>query len=216
MKRTNETDLSNDELILFDVLFNYNVPINALKNGVEFSLNFNCQSHNLDVNELRDTIERFVSKGQMKFKLCVMPKDKQIVTFVCLTENGGNIWEKEHLPIWESYVRDSSSHCNGFWELSIFSPTMETAMGFLEIAQECNLYELMDNNDIIINEIRGKDTDLLIPWKYFDRLYELKSRLAEKKKLGNSKETDWDHYNSNIMWWRDVDELQLLKDKTSI
>ncbi len=216
IKRTNKTELSDDELIIFDVLFDCNAPVNALKKGEEFSWHFNYPSHDLDEGELKDTIERFVSNGLMRLKLTVFPKNNQIVSFVGLTEKGGKLWEKERLPIWEKYVFDSSSDCKGFWELSIFSLTLEAARDFLVIAQECKLYELMDPNDLKISELKGKDAEDLIPWKIFDKLYEIKSRLSERIGTENSPETDWEHYQLKSMWWRDVEELQMLQNKISI
>jgi hypothetical protein len=215
LKRTNKTNLSDNELILFDVLFDSNVPINALVGGEEFSLRFNYPSHDLDVNQLKDTIEKFVRDGSMKYGLAVIPRDERIVTYVGLTKRGGALWENERLPIWERYVSDSSSDFNGFWELSIFSPNLEAAKEFLEAAKSCNLYELHDPTEILINNIEGKENDL-IPWKNFKRMFELKSRLSERIEFESSCTTEWNLYHSQINWWRNVKELDLLKNKIGI
>jgi hypothetical protein len=92
LNRTNKTFLTNDELIIFDLMFDIDVPINFLKSGEDFSLMFNYQSHSLNTNEVKDTIEKFVKDDLMRLKLGVMPKDNQIVTIVGLTEKGGNLW----------------------------------------------------------------------------------------------------------------------------
>ena len=134
MNRTNETDLSDDELIIFDVLFDGNVPINSLKSGEDFSLGFNCDSHRLNSIELKQFIEKSVSNGNLQYSLGLIPHNStgNIITYVGLTEKGGSLWEKERKPIWENYIFDSSSDENGYWELSIFSPTLEIAKQIFE------------------------------------------------------------------------------------
>ena len=216
LKRNNNTSLSDDELIIFDVLFDTFAPINFLKCGDDFELMFNHPSHSLDVNRLKDTIERFVKNNLMRFKLNVFPKDDQIVTFIGLTEKGGDLWEKERLPIWDKFISDSSYDYKGFWELSVSSPSLETAKKFIKIAQECKLYELMNPNDIEVDELRGSDLRDLIPWKTFDKIYEIKSRLSDNDSTENGPETDWKLYRLKSLWWRDADELQRLHEKINI
>ena len=216
LKRKNKTSLTDDELIIFDVLFDTFVPINFLKCGEEFSLIFNYPSHSLDVNKLKDTIDRFVRNGLMRFKLNVMPKDDKIVTFIGLTENGGDLWEKERLPIWDKFVSDSSYNFKGFWELSVSSPSLETAKAFINIAQECNLYELKDPNDIEVDEIKGIYLKEFMPWKSFNKVYKLKALLLDNDESENSPETDWELYSKKSIWWRDADELQRLHEKLGI
>jgi len=216
IRRSNETDLSDDQLIIFDVLFDSYCTVNSLKKGGGFSSRFNCASHAIDINELKDTLERLVTDGFMRFKLDVSGRNKQIVTYVGLTEKGGNLWEKERLPIWGKYVIDSSYHYKGFWELSIVSPTLEVAKDFIEIAQECKMYELMDPNDLTIAEIQGDETESLIPWKQFDKWYEITSHLSDKTESVNFHQVNWALYESKLMWWRDVKELQTLTNKISL
>ena len=216
IKRNNNTSLTDDELVIFDVLFDTFVPLNFLRCGEDFSLIFNYPSHSLDVNKLKDTIQRFVRNGLMKFKLNVIPKDEQIVTFIGLTKNGGELWEKERLPIWDKFVSDSSYNYKGYWELSISSPSLETATVFITIAQECKLYELINPNDIEVDEIKGSDLEDFLPWKAFDKVYELKARLLDNDETENSSETDWELYRQKSIWWRDADELHRLHEKLSI
>ena len=194
LKRTNKTSLTDDELIIFDVMFDIDVPINFLKSGEDFSLMFNYQSHSLNTNDLKDAIEKLVKDDLMRLKLGVIPKDNKIVTLVGLTENGGSLWEMERLPIWERFVSDSSYDYKGYWELSISSPTIDAAKGFLRVAQECNLYELIDPNDVKIFELQGKDAEDLIPWKAFNKVYEVKSRLSDQNDAEICSKTDWELY----------------------
>ncbi len=216
LMRTSETYLSDDELIIFDVLFDSEIPINALKAGEDFSLRFNYPSHDLNVDELIDTIDKLVSIGLIRLNLSVTPKNKQIITFVGLTEKGGNLWEQERSPIWGKYVIDSCSDERGYWELSVYSTTLEIAKEFIEVSHECHLHELMDKNKIEIQQIEGKDADYLSPWKVFNKLYRIKAQLSEKDGTEHSIETNWGLYKKKMKWWGDVKELQTLKNTLGI
>ncbi len=207
-KRTNQTDLTDDELILFDVLFDSVVPINALKSGEEFLSEFNCPGHDLDAAELKAAIEKFVGIGVMRLNSIPVPKTGQRVASVGLTEKGGLLWERERAPIWEKYVSDCSSDETGFWELSVYSPSLEIAREFVEASHECHLYELKNPGDLKILGIDDKKRGNLIPWKTFDKLYKISSRLSDAMHTENSPPTDWETYREKMKWWRNVEELQ--------
>jgi len=213
IKRSHATELSDDELILFDVLFDSYTSVNSLKKEDEFSLRFNYKSHAMNANELKDTIERFVANGLMRFKLCVHGRNNEIVTYVGLTEKGGKLWEMERLPIWDKFVTDSSYDYNGFCELAIISPNLQVAKDFIKIAQECKLYELSDPIDLEIEELQKEETKEIIPWKTFDKLYKITSRLSDRTGRESPQDTNWVLYETKLMWWRTVDELQMLKHK---
>ncbi len=216
LKRTNETYLSDDELIIFDLLFDTNDTVNSLIGGKDFELHHNYQSHNLNVIQLKDTFDKFVNDGLMRLKLVVPGKIEKILTYVGLTEKGGVLWEKERCPLWEKFVADISSEEKDYWELSIYSPTLEAAKEFIEISHECHLYDLEDKNKIEIQQIEGKDIDYLIPWKVFNKLYRIKAQLSERHGTEKSIETDWELYEKKMKWWRDVNELQNLQNTLSI
>ncbi len=210
--RTNQTELSDDELIIFDLLFDSYQSVNSLKKGDNVTIGLNYPiSHQIETTELISVVETFVDMGLMKFKLGFIPEQNQIYPRVGLTEKGGNLWEKERLPDWEKYVADSSSDENGFWELSISSPSLKTAKHFMLVVQECKLYELSDPRKFEILENQVKETEPLIPWKTFGTVYEIKSRLSERMGSGNRPLTDWKLYQKKARCWRTVKELQISK-----
>ena len=213
LERTNKTNLSEDELIIFDVLFASNVPIVALKGGDDFSLIFNYCSHNLDIDELVDTINSFVSREFVHLELTAIKRTKRIITFVGLTEKGGKLWEEERGPDWEKYVIDSSSDENGVWELTISSPSLETAKDFIITSHECKLYELKDPNNFSIQEMNGRESNRIVPWKAFNRYFQIKTKLSEKISVKEKSRIKWDIYNRRMRWWRNVEELKIIKKK---
>lgn len=208
-----KADLSADELILLDVLFDKNVPINRLIKGENFLLSFNCSSHNLDLQELMKVIEKFVNNGLMKLTINAFPGKNQFETYIGLTEKGGLLWEQERLPIWVKYVCESTLYNNGFCELSVYSPSLKTAKDFIEISQECNLYEFLSSNDFKISEVQKKEAANIIPWKNFDQLFKITSQLSTRMDSEKGLDTDWDLYKVKMKFWRNVEELQIVQNR---
>ncbi|MEX0702609.1 MAG: hypothetical protein WD069_10985 [Planctomycetales bacterium] len=63
-RRTNATTLTDDELLLLDVLFDGGAPSRLLRRE-SFAVQWNRESHDLDDDRLRETLQRFVDSGRL-------------------------------------------------------------------------------------------------------------------------------------------------------
>jgi hypothetical protein len=212
LKRTYTTSLTDDELILFDALFSGGRQFDCLKQGEDFEEIHNFPySHHLNDLELQETITRFLSQGLMMTWNERFPALGSI-RFIGLTEKGGVLWEKERTPDWNLYCEDSSGDENGYWELSVSSPSLETAELFLKTARECGLYTCRIPDELRYNTREGTE---LIDWKTFPAIHEITVRLAERDEdncLVPPYEASlphidgWNYYEQHRQWWRTINE----------
>ena len=61
-KRTHATLLTDDELILLDVMFDCSAPLRMLRQSMLLD-HWNRDPHNLDDHQLRDTMDQFCEAG---------------------------------------------------------------------------------------------------------------------------------------------------------
>src|SRR3954469_12587919 len=86
--RSHVTDLSENELLLLDVLFSCNSSFECLSHE-NFKERWNCRSHNLDDTELHSTLHRLCDRG-------ILDTDRHAgVPYFRMTENGGHLWSLE-------------------------------------------------------------------------------------------------------------------------
>ena len=84
---------------------------------------------------------------------------------------------------------------------------------FINVAQKINFFELEEYSDITY---KIKEKKYLIPWKRFSEIYvatftgEASEEYQELWQV-----VDWDFYNRNLGWWRNVNELILLKNSNA-
>jgi len=64
VSRTFATSLTDDEIILLDVMFSGGAPFRLLRRE-NLNSQWNRRSHNLTDEQLRDTLQRFVKSGVM-------------------------------------------------------------------------------------------------------------------------------------------------------
>ncbi len=213
LKRSFHTNLTDDEVIIFDVLFDRSVPLRNLEGGKDFQYFFNYPSHSLKIGQLADVLNRSIKEGFMKTNIIAYEKLKKLSVYIELTEKGGEIWENERTPDWEFYIidyrdRDETNNCE---ELFLYSSSLEIAEKFLDTAHKCKLYEMKDPENKSISIIDGKNLKH-IPWKFFPQLYEIKTELSEREYINGNPGIDWDRYRRECEWWRDVTELVKLKN----
>ncbi|MEM9942277.1 MAG: hypothetical protein AAF939_11985 [Planctomycetota bacterium] len=106
-KRTGDSSLSDDELLLFDMLFDSNASVAQLSSSV-YPIHMNCKhNHSLDDGELSNTIDSLLSRQLIR---SVGNSAKSQCTIYSLTESGGLLWERERQPNWSQYVNTSIRH----------------------------------------------------------------------------------------------------------
>jgi len=99
--RTHSTDLSNDELLILDLLFDLHTTAPMLRR-CNIVPQFNSEPHGLSDTELRITLDRFMRDGITTFT----DHEWNGHRYIALTEHGGQLWEQERCPIWNRYCTD--------------------------------------------------------------------------------------------------------------
>jgi hypothetical protein len=190
--RTNATELSSDELLLFDFMFASAAPSRMMR-AESYPQHMNVDyTHGLADDELPDVLRHLIDRG-----LCRAAPEFQ--HHFGLTEAGGLLWEHERLPDWDLYVRDSAAFLEDNVDLlSILSPNRSTAETFLAAAIECGIWIPLDET---FQE--GRPDHELIPWKTFPRVWCLQVRVPSEPPL----RSDWAAMERRRQWWRSVGDM---------
>jgi hypothetical protein len=210
LHRTNETFLTDDELILFDAMFDCNPHLPLLRQDI-FSDVFNKPyCHNFDDKELEEVIVKFCKTEY--FHRYLIHAGKREIECVGLTEKGGELWEKERHPQWEFFCVEQwdmgySNHRN---ELSIYSLSAEVTQDFLAIARECKLYHLREPMTTSITTLNDYD---LVPWKKFNQVY-CRTVVWQDEEPEAWIPINWEHYQKKRYWWRMIEELNALPNES--
>jgi hypothetical protein len=201
--RTFCTSLSNDELILFDALFDVWDTLESLlpKNFVTaFNLPY---THGLDAGGVRTTIERLIERGLIQSRAERTPSTE--ITWLALTAAGGELWTLEREPAWDRFCDDASWPADpddGSWLMRIRSPSLETARAAMRTGIRCGLHAVTAQH---ITEATTEEA--LIPWRRFPIVYELRAPLATPAPV----DVDWARYERERRWWRTLSELASLE-----
>jgi hypothetical protein len=204
LKRTNETDLTEDELLILDALFEANNTYKSLRKKNYALYNNLPYSHNLDDRELRYSIKSLLQRGIIfsKTEACT---DRKTESYG-LTNKGGNLWERERKPMWDSYCIDSSypvdyENISDEWILEVGSPCLETAKAFLHTAWKMHLF-CFNVDDV---NIKFYESYIPFTWeKNFSSWYILSVTTKEQDPPVS---INWELYDISRRWWRSIPEM---------
>ena len=197
LKRTNKTSLSDEELLILDVLFDARDTFEALLKENYGSWHNLPYTHGLETSLLRELIDKLVRNGTMK---SYASRDR---LFYGLTESGGKLWEVERAPDWERYCIESSTvDEDGNWTLSVESPAITTARAFLDCAKDCSLYRFNPDDLATSTDVDGKIS--IVEWRVFPAVYSIS---VQTYPLPEMNTVDWNEYESKRIWWRGLIEL---------
>ena len=129
--RTHTTNLTDDELLLLDVMFNVAV-IPPMLRQCNFTPQFNLPSHAINDASLDLTLSRFIEDGIIQ----TLGDRFRGHQYISLTEQGGELWSSERCPVWERYcsTRETGSIKNKSF-ISITAVTSEIRDDFLRDVQ---------------------------------------------------------------------------------
>ena len=194
-------------MILFDILFDGNLPIDTLIDGDDFVDSFNYYPHSLNRDEFINTINVLIENGYLKCRIEDSIRSKRIIITLGMTELGGNLWEKERLPIWDNFIFDLIDHKEDEGiQITLYSPSIDTIRSYIEVSTECNLYELRHIIKIVENKMNG-DYFCLIPWKHFTQIYEVVIFMNQRGIKNHQTDVDWQYFAKHKYWWKDVNDL---------
>jgi hypothetical protein len=203
--RTRTTTLTDDQLLLFDFMFDSWVPFRALRRKL-YSLSLNvAYSHSLDDHQLAATLKELQSNSFVRMRESEDVREGAIIPFYTLTEIGGQLWEAERQPIWDAYCTEWGEE-DGV--VSVWALVLATAEAFLETAEQCLLYDCdLNQRTAIVHQPAEYNPGVsLIPWKVFPQAYELRAPLRTEKHW-----PDWLLYEQQRTWWHNVTDLVTLR-----
>ena len=199
LRRTHVTPLSDDELILLNVMFDCAVPLRMLQQSV-FTDHWNRPSHKLNDDQLCDTMNRFCEANSLASEPDTW-RDETCL-YYSFTPHGGELWEAERTPVWDRYAMDQyggRTDSSGRQTLLIRALSATIRDDLWRISGEVGMW----SSDIGRVRFWQISRHVLIPWKTFPRIY-----VAVGKIRDECRRCDLSLYESRRTWWRDVEELQ--------
>lgn len=199
LKRTNKTNLTDEELLILDVLFDAGDTFESLQKENYASWHNLPYSHHLEAGRLRDLINKLLHNGMLK----AYTMDQSNKVFYALTEAGGKQWEVERAPDWERYCMDSSKEDeNSNWIVFIESPSSTTAKAFVDWVMSCHFYEFKQEEMKTITLIDEKLSTVY--WRTFPTVCSISAATYASPEINK---VDWAEYESKRTWWRSLTEL---------
>ena len=203
--RSHATSLSDDELLILDVMFRHGVTITMLRR-CNFVSQFAAESHSLDDDALQDTLQRLVQNDVIE------RSDDQSCghCYYDMTRRGGELWSAERCPIWERYCTDSyPMNIRGRTLVTVKAVSAEIRDDFLRIWPE---------NSARCRHALIRDVGL-IHWYPFEQLHVGFAAYSEDRcperpsheelELWQEKRLHhWRRVEEERTWWRSVAELQ--------
>lgn len=189
--RTHKTHRSDDELVVFDVLFRHGDELTMLV-GDEFDEVHNLQHrHSLDLAALREAVAKNVAAGYLW-------TDTQDGGMYCyLTAAGGQLWELERDVPWERYCE--ASYC---WSTEtderafvIRSPSPDVILAYLGYVPNGETAPAL--------KIVDQAEEPLIYWRRFPEVYEFR-RSSRNPGIAVK---HWLKDRPPQTWWTSLNEL---------
>jgi hypothetical protein len=208
--RTHTTNLTDDELLLLDVMFNV-VVIPPMLRQCNFTPQFNLSSHSINDASLDLTLSRFSEDGIIQ----TLGDRFRGHQYISLTKLGGELWSSERCPVWEWYcsTRETGSIPDKSF-ISIMAVTSEIRDDFLRIS-------FPDPIRVKRSEIRDSG---LISWESFNRLHVGIACLHEPQEIPPEQIEQWHRSRHDHMimvdeertWWRTARELHKFTNRPGI
>jgi len=207
LARTGKTDLSDDELIICDSLWEYEhtMPLKLIYRDIFPDIVNIPYSHSIPDDRLEEALDALVARGVLSTETVIMTTRRNIAPYphrvFGLTSLGGNVWELERSPDWQLYVHEECDDSDGNCCLiSCLSPT---------IGQQFISARFGLNADEVFHEVLGRAP--LVPWKEFASVHRFRVPFDPET---DGVEIDWEAYERNRVWWSGTNEL--LRDRSEV
>lgn len=203
--RTSKTSLTDDELLILDVIFDGGAKPSMLRQR-NFVEQWNSQSHSLTDDQLKSTIKQWLNDGVLE----AHPNDRG--RYVAMTPAGGELWASERRPIWERY-------CTERYPATIRGRVIMSVTAVASTVRD-DFLQLWPQNRPRIRRANIRDPGL-IDWHRFDEIHvglasydnQPDSMSLAKFNLWLVHHQEWiARVESERTWWRSVGELQKFAD----
>lgn len=200
--RTHLTDLTDDELLIVDVMFECDVTYPMLRK-CNMGPHFNAQPHTLDDEALKSTLVDFRRRG-ITDNCDGMFHGQQ---YISITPKGGELWAAERQPKWERYCTESyPATIRGRTIMSVKCTTCSVRDDFLRLWPE---YPARTRK-ATINDIG------LVHWRGFGKLFVGLASYSQPRRWSLDEFNEWlprhlayiELVENERSWWRTVGELQ--------
>lgn len=199
--RTGKTWLTDDQLILLDVLFDKSTSLRLLRRE-SFMEQWNLEyTHALDDAALECNIRWLCEHGILE------PEHDGGRTRLQMTRDGGELWSQERCPVWERYcIERYTTTARGRTLMSVMAVSAKVRDDFLDMWPQ---YPARRRTAVITDRP-------LIEWHPFARIYVGVATYKEPRQWAPAEYTIWaeQHRQHWAMlerersWWRCVPELQ--------
>ncbi len=194
--RSSRTDLTLDQLLLFDLLFQHRCLEHQLRRdqyAIHMNINYN---HSLDDDALHDALLALEERGDAT--QLQLERGAQWA----LTPAGGLKWELERNPDWSTYCAASVRHSTNRAVYSVVSPSELAARDFWSAARSSRLWP----DDLPNGRYRVITQHEMIYWRSFPELHVL-AAVGRDTLVSKPHIIDWDRYESRRTWWCGLSEL---------
>ncbi len=200
-KRSYETDLSDDDLILLDAILVGNFFVEDL-----FRANFKETTdfdycHTLSDEAVIKTIDTFAMR-----KFVILRRNTDNKFSIALNDAGMKVWDDERHPDWDAYCNhqmaiDVDEDGNEIWSVTAYSPSLELVDEFMDAAIECHLLFDVQRDQKKVEHL----TDVIWwGWVEFPNFYHVTFPCGP---IDEEVEVNWDLYEKHRTWWSDPMEL---------
>lgn len=203
LRRTHATSLTDDELTLFDVLFDCCAGLRLLRRDAIWGTFL--RRHSLDDEQLDEALRQFVAAGWMTSR----PFPKRFGPNFELTPEGGALWESERLPDWNRYATESYDESS----VKITATSPQTCEDFFRVGRETGFFEILGQPQILRASYRDPGR---ISWKDLGRLHVLIAVYDEMPCDEQTSSENWRFVEQRLRqseemegrrtWWRSADE----------
>ncbi len=198
--RTSATDLSDDELVLFDAFWDGGTDVDLL-HGDFFHEQWNLgYKHSLSEEGVRETIRSLFGRGLIR--LWKKPRRERKRMCVELTRLGGEMWSAERCPVWSRWAEESHPTTRrGKHALQLRALSHDALQNLIEVGTEACLWELGNAR----TRFRRIANYRLVAWAPARELHIMYAiGVVEDSDL----DCDWELFERKRLFWRGVQELQ--------
>ena len=203
-QRTRESDLSDDELLLFDMMFDCNASASQMSSSA-YAAHMNCDyNHSLDDAALHETIASLLSRKLIR---SIGNTANSMEWRYALSDSGGKLWELERQPDWQRYITTTQKELGNFPAGSIVALCADEQIGRQCLGSMYASGIITPAGAIQTRQMYGKR---LVPWKIFPSVFAVRCRTSDS--INHAPQpVEWEVYESSRCWWRTIAELQTLR-----